>query len=98
MVSEIKISRGTRRGLLGAGLVAFCGVVSRADESDDSALEARIDAAVRIGLKWLASEQQASGAWTTKDYGESTATTSLAMMALMAGGHVPGEGPYGRFL
>lgn len=98
MMSGNKTSRGTRRALLGAGLLALGGGMLRADESDESALESRIDVAVRLGLKWLAAEQQASGAWTTKDYGESTATTSLAMMALMAGGHVPGEGPYGRLL
>ena len=93
MTSEFQKSGWTRRTLLGAGLLTVWAGLSRADEGDETALEQRIDTAVRQGLRWLASEQQASGAWTTKDYGESTATTALAMMALMAGGHVPGEGP-----
>ena len=66
---------------------------SMADE-----LEQQIDASVNRALQWLAREQQPSGAWRTNQYGESTATTSLAIMAFMASGHVPDEGPYGRHL
>jgi hypothetical protein len=44
----------------------------------------------------MASQQQPSGAWLTNDFGESTAATSLAVMAFLSGGHVPEEGPYGR--
>jgi len=68
--------------------------VASIDESD--VLKDILDASIRRALTWLASEQQASGAWTTSDFGESTATTALATMAFLAGGHVPEEGPYGQ--
>ena len=58
----------------------------------------QVDSAIVKGLEFLAREQQPSGAWTVGRLGESTATTSLAVMAFMAAGHVPGEGPYGRQL
>ena len=56
--------------------------------------EQKIDQAIVRGLKYLERKQQPSGAWRTGDHGESTAATSLAVMAFMAAGHVPGEGPY----
>lgn len=55
----------------------------------------RTDDAVVKALKYLARQQQASGAWRVSNFGESTAATSLSIMAFMAAGHVPGEGPYG---
>ncbi|MEZ6061564.1 MAG: prenyltransferase/squalene oxidase repeat-containing protein [Planctomycetaceae bacterium] len=64
-----------------------------ADEFD-----AEIDASLNRSLQWLAREQRPSGAWLSEQYGESTATTSLAILAFMAAGHVPDEGPYGRHL
>lgn len=63
-----------------------------------TAEQKRVDAAVVRALKYLASQQEASGAWRIRSYGESTAATSLAVMAFLAAGHVPGEGPYGRRL
>lgn len=69
----------------------------RADEVV-APLEQQIDAAIRRALSWLATEQQPSGAWTTNDFGESTAATALAIMAFLAGGHVPEEGPYGHHI
>ena len=59
-------------------------------------LEQRIDGSINRALQWLASAQQANGAWRSESNGESTATTSLAVMAFLAAGHVPDEGPYGR--
>ena len=72
--------------------VLFCGRCC-ADE-----LEQRIDDSVNRAVRWLATDQLPSGAWRADNYGESTAATSLAIMALMAAGHVPDEGPYGRHL
>lgn len=69
---------------------------TRHGEQDE--LAATIDNSVRRALSWLASEQRANGSWSAEDYGESTAATSLAILALLAGGHVPDEGPYGRHL
>ena len=56
----------------------------------------KVDRAIVDALKYLASQQLPSGAWRIDAFGESTAATSLAVMAFMAAGHVPGEGPYGE--
>ncbi len=82
------------------GAMTTVGLIPRitfaADEADE--LNQRIDASIHRALSWLASEQQPSGAWTTSDFGESTATTALAIMSFLAGGHVPEEGPYGHHM
>ena len=79
--------------LLISGLL---GSISSAVAADE--MEQKIDASVNRALEWLAKEQQPSGAWRSESYGESTAATSLAVMAFMAAGHVPEEGPYGRHI
>ena len=81
-------------GLAAAGLAPT--TACSADEDEE--LNQKLDASIRRALSWLASEQQVSGAWTTNDFGESTATTALAIMSFLAGGHVPEEGPYGQHL
>lgn len=58
--------------------------------------ERQIDRAVERALEFLAGEQQTSDAWRVDSFGESTAATSLAVMAFLAAGHVPGEPPYGE--
>lgn len=57
--------------------------------------QAAIDQAVVRALRYLSEEQTQAGSWRAGGYGDSTATTSLAIMAFMAAGHVPDEGPYG---
>lgn len=54
----------------------------------------QVDAAIVRATRFLVSEQQPSGAWKVRT-NDGPSTTSLAIMALMAAGHVPGEGPYG---
>ncbi len=81
-------------GLVVTGLAPA--IAFSADENDE--LNQKLDASIRRALSWLASEQQVSGAWTTSDFGESTATTALAIMSFLAGGHVPEEGPYGQHM
>lgn len=84
----------TLGGLAAVGLgptIAFS-----ADENAE--LNQKLDASIRRALTWLAAEQQVSGAWTTSDFGDSTATTALAIMSFLAGGHVPEEGPYGHHI
>lgn len=57
-----------------------------------------VDASIARALDFLAEQQLPEGSWRTDAWGESTAITSLAIMAFMAAGHVPGEGPYGANL
>ncbi len=66
------------------------------------------DAAVKAGLAWLAADQQANGAWSCKigykvnesyNFDRETGhvgVTSLACIAFLAGGHLPGRGEYGE--
>ena len=64
--------------------------------------------AVEAGLAWLAANQTEEGSWVAKigyklnsDYRYTSAdqghlgVTSLALMAFLAGGHLPGRGTYG---
>lgn len=53
-----------------------------------------VDRSIVRALKFLATQQAASGAWQVS-HSDSAAGTSLAIMAFMSAGHVPGEGPYG---
>ncbi|HUG89680.1 MAG TPA: prenyltransferase/squalene oxidase repeat-containing protein [Planctomycetaceae bacterium] len=71
---------------------------SAASAAPRTAEQKQIDDAVARALEYLARQQRPSGAWATDPHGESTAATSLACMAFMAAGHVPGEGPYGDAL
>jgi hypothetical protein len=57
----------------------------------------RVDAAVKRAHDWLAGQQEPDGSFPTLDLGQ-PGVTSLCMMAFMAHGHLPGEGPYGRHL
>ena len=64
--------------------------------------------AVERGLAWLAENQAANGSWRSKigyklneDYSYQreeghVGVTSLACMAFLAGGHLPGRGEYGQ--
>lgn len=65
--------------------------------------------AVERGLAWLAANQNADGSWTAKvgyklnnDYNFTSennghvGVTALACMAFLAGGNLPGRGPYGE--
>ena len=60
------------------------------------AKEQAVDASIARALEFLATQQTDEGSWRTESWGESTAITSLAVMAYLAAGHVPGEGPYGE--
>ena len=57
-----------------------------------------VDAAVVNALRYLVTHQNPNGSWTIDAAGESTAATSLSVMAFLAAGHVPGEGPYGLII
>lgn len=52
--------------------------------------------AVDAGLRYLERSQSSNGAFGTGPQNGNVAITSLAGLALMAGGHQPGRGPYGK--
>jgi prenyltransferase beta subunit len=54
----------------------------------------QVDRSIVRALKYIANQQTRSGAWQVPK-SDSCAVTSLAIMAFMSAGHVPGEGPYG---
>ncbi len=54
-----------------------------------------LDDAVTRGLAALANKQRADGSFGEGRFGRNVAVTSLACLAFMADGHVPGRGKYG---
>ncbi len=55
-----------------------------------------VDEAIVKALRYLARQQLHSGGWKLSGTQETTSGTSLAVMAFLAAGHTPGEGPYGE--
>ncbi len=51
--------------------------------------------AINQGLAYLAKEQHGDSSFGERQYHGNIAITSLAALALMAGGHQPGRGAYG---
>jgi prenyltransferase beta subunit len=68
-----------------------------ADQSDnhDEPVEPRVKIAVDKSLEWLAQNQQPTGSWAHGKEAGTTAVPSLAVLAFLARGHIPGQGPYG---
>ncbi|MCA9137891.1 MAG: hypothetical protein KDB00_14065 [Planctomycetales bacterium] len=56
---------------------------------------ARVESSVDRGLHWLASQQAPDGRFPS-DEAAQPAVTSLAVMAFLARGHLPDQGPYGK--
>lgn len=57
----------------------------------------RVERSVDLGLEWLASQQADDGRFPSIPNAQ-PAVTSLAVMAFLSRGHVPGRGRYGRHL
>jgi hypothetical protein len=57
----------------------------------------RIERSIDGGLQWLAAQQAEDGSFPSNPVGQ-PAVTSLAVMAFLSRGHLPGEGRYGRQL
>jgi hypothetical protein len=56
-----------------------------------------VEQAIDRALAWLAKEQGSDGSFDAPDTAQ-PAATSLAIMAYLSKGHVPGEGPYGKHI
>src|SRR5262245_17225064 len=52
--------------------------------------------AIDQSLLWLSRQQHQDGSFGTGNYHGNVAVSSLAGLALMAGGHQPGRGAYGE--
>ncbi len=79
------------------GVASFIGVAGQCQRVIAQEPERRaVDEAIQKALAFIASEQSPEGYWKTEAWGESTAITSLAVMAFLAAGYVPGEGEYGE--
>jgi hypothetical protein len=74
---------------------AVAPVVHSAPEAD--AVPPEVEQAVDRGLEWLARNQRPDGSFV-QGGGSTTAVPSLAIMAFLARGHTPGQGPYGDVL
>ncbi len=98
----------TRRQFMMHGALAVLGVAvaptladaPRERVPDGSASKGMITPAaersIELGLAYLSSQQQRDGCFGTNTYRGNVAVTSLAALAMMAGGHLPGRGPYGK--
>ena len=65
---------------------------------DTVVVDAKTEAVIKGGLKYLASKQQPSGAWgfSGEETKRQVAMTGYTLMAFQAAGHLPGEGEYGK--
>jgi hypothetical protein len=55
----------------------------------------RVERSIDLGLRWLASQQTSDGSFPSNPIGQ-PAVTSLAVMAFLSRGHLPGQGAYGQ--
>jgi hypothetical protein len=79
-----------RAWLVVPALVCLAGGGARAQEGQSE----RVDAGIAGALAFLEKMQETDGSWAGNG-GASPAVTSLAVLAFLSAGNVPGEGPYG---
>src|SRR5688572_5398984 len=58
-------------------------------------LAKEVEQSISRGLAWLASRQERNGRFPTHENGQ-PAVTALCLLAFLANGHLPGDGPYGK--
>jgi prenyltransferase beta subunit len=70
---------------------------ARADEVSEALAKYQkpVDEAIDRALEYLAGEQLSDGSFPARSMRRNTAIASLAVMAFLAKGHVPGSAPYG---
>src|SRR5687767_12372578 len=76
---------------------AFVAIPSASLAAVDDPVPPHVEAAVDKALEFLARTQKPDGTWPHGG-GSTTAVPSLSVMAFLARGHVPGQGPYGDLL
>ena len=83
--------------MMGVGLAMCFGLAVWAGAArGEDAVPLNVQSSVDRGLEFLAAQQdKKTGAWKAPNDGATTAVTSLAVMAFLSRGHVPGQGPYG---
>lgn len=82
--------------ILLVALLAFAlprGTIAQSGFRASDPLETALQAVDR-GLEYLYQTQADDGGWTSPGHGKITAVPALAVLAFMARGHVPGQGPY----
>jgi hypothetical protein len=70
--------------------------VSAANNPLEGEMSPEVDAAVARGLAALAREQNPDGSFGRSQFGRNVAVTSLACLAFMGDGNLPGRGAYGE--
>lgn len=68
-----------------------CAPDSRSTAADELEINASSEAALSLGLQWLANNQGEEGNWRCNDLG----LVGMGALAFMAAGHAPGRGKYG---
>ena len=63
--------------------------------ADDITVDAGTEKLITGGLAFLAARQLPNGSWTAGDRDHSAAITAYVLMAFLATGNLPNEGPYG---
>ena len=103
-ISQRMFSRRTLlHGCLHGGLAGGLRLLSPAvlfGETGEQAIQDFVtpatDRAIDSGLRFLAGQQTADGAFGTSGYQRNVAICALSGMAMMASGSTPGRGPYGK--
>jgi hypothetical protein len=104
-----RVDRNSRRRFLAQSGVGLLGLVAGQNVLAEVAPERMADGSlakdmitpaaqrcIERGLDFLARNQQDGGSFGERQYRGNVAITSLAGLALMAGGHQPGRGQYGK--
>jgi hypothetical protein len=78
-------------------LVSVLFLAPAASVAEMPAKDTPVDKAVEKALAYLnATQDKTDGGWRSQGANKSAAVTSLAVMAFLSAGHVPGEGRYGE--